>query len=120
MNLQHVVKTGEKIRIHRVIKNYSQEYMSWCLGISQAAYSQIESGQTKVTVDRVYEIAEILEISAFELLPKPKFGITVNYTAVFRTMRKLSKFWTSDVRRKIGTFSDTAGVNRDISNQQER
>ncbi|MBM7419853.1 helix-turn-helix domain-containing protein [Chryseobacterium sp. JUb44] len=38
------------------------------LHISQAAYSKIEKNETKLTVDRLYQIAEILEPPVYELL----------------------------------------------------
>ncbi|QQV04080.1 helix-turn-helix domain-containing protein [Chryseobacterium sp. FDAARGOS 1104] len=38
------------------------------LHISQAAYSKIEKNETKLTVDRLYQIAEILEAPVYELL----------------------------------------------------
>ncbi|AOM75953.1 helix-turn-helix domain-containing protein [Pedobacter steynii] len=59
-----------KIRVQRMIKGYSQEYMAFRLDISQNAYSKLERGETKLTVRRFYEIAEILEISIDSLLPE--------------------------------------------------
>ena len=53
-----------------MIKGYSQEYMAFRLDISQNAYSKLERGETKLTVRRFYEIAEILEISIDNLLPE--------------------------------------------------
>lgn len=83
---------GEKIRIQRVTKRYSQEYMAFCLEISQAAYSKIESGETTLTLPRVYEIAEILEVSPFIFMPKPKYGTAISL-AWRRTILKLRKLW---------------------------
>jgi transcriptional regulator with XRE-family HTH domain len=91
---------GEKIRIQRVIKGYSQEYMSWVLEISQAAYSNLERDETKMTIRRVYEIAEILEISPFELMPKPKFGLAINLALFWRTVRKFKKTWTARIAER--------------------
>lgn len=51
----------EKIRIVRIRKGYTQNYMSIQLGISQRAYSKIECGHTKLSVKRLLEIASILE-----------------------------------------------------------
>jgi len=84
---------GEKIRIQRVTKGYSQESMSYDLGISQAAYSKLERDETEMTVARLYEIAEILEISPFELMPKPKYGIGINQNFIRSILDKLKKFW---------------------------
>jgi transcriptional regulator with XRE-family HTH domain len=94
---------GEKIRIRRLTKNYSQEYMAFMLEISQAAYSNLEREETKLTIDRIYEIAEILEMSPFELMPKPKFGTGINHLLFWRTMKKLSIMWTSKIRLKKQT-----------------
>lgn len=59
---------GEKIRTIRTIKGYSQEYMSNILNISQPAYSDIEKNKTKIDINRLKKISEILEIDINELL----------------------------------------------------
>ncbi len=58
----------EKIKEHRKKKGFSHENMADELHISQAAYSKIEKNETKLTVDRLYQIAEILETPVYELL----------------------------------------------------
>jgi len=107
---------GEKIRIQRLIKNYSQEYMSWELGISQAAYSNLESNKTKPSLPRIFEIAEVLEISPYLLMPKPKYGFGINQEFIWRTFVKLRKFWTSNLR--AGLKSPPARHNGDYSDKQ--
>jgi transcriptional regulator with XRE-family HTH domain len=69
---------GENIRIQRLIKGYSQEYMAFMLEISQAAYSSLERNAGNITVRRIYDIAEILKMSPFELMPKPKYETGLN------------------------------------------
>ncbi|MEO5912094.1 MAG: helix-turn-helix transcriptional regulator [Pelobium sp.] len=59
---------GELIRIERLKKGWSQENMAFMLDISQPAYSKIESGQTTMTLPRLYEIAKFLEIDVNELI----------------------------------------------------
>jgi transcriptional regulator with XRE-family HTH domain len=56
------------IRKKREAKNYTQEYLAYKLNISQNAYSKIELGYTKITVERLFQIADVLEINAAELL----------------------------------------------------
>ncbi|NEM98357.1 helix-turn-helix domain-containing protein [Pontibacter burrus] len=56
------------IRLHRLSKNYTQEYMAFRLGISQKAYSKLEAGITKLTVERLLEIASILELNTDAIL----------------------------------------------------
>ncbi|MCQ6957630.1 helix-turn-helix domain-containing protein [Mucilaginibacter aquariorum] len=91
---------GEKIRIQRLTKNFSQEYMSFMLDISQAAYSNLERNETELTIRRIYEIAEILEISPFVLLPKPKFGTYIDYHNFVHTIRKIGKVWSDKIYRR--------------------
>ena len=92
---------GEKIRIRRLTKNYSQEYMAFMLDISQAAYSNLERDETELTIRRIYEIAEILEMSPFELMPKPKFGIGINPQLFYRTINKIRSVWTSKIKKRM-------------------
>jgi transcriptional regulator with XRE-family HTH domain len=56
------------IRSKRIELNYTQEYLAAKLNISQNAYSKIELGYTKITVERLFQIADILETNITELL----------------------------------------------------
>ena len=59
------------IRNARLSRNYSQDYLAYKLKISQNAHSKIESGHTKLTVDRLNKIAEVLETDAIWLIREP-------------------------------------------------
>ncbi|MDB4924180.1 helix-turn-helix domain-containing protein [Mucilaginibacter sp.] len=56
------------IRKKREFKNYTQEHMAYKLNISQNAYSKIELGYTKITLERLFQIAGALDINVSELL----------------------------------------------------
>ena len=60
--------TGQKLRLLREFRNYSQEYIAEKLGITQHAYSRIENNQTKLTAERLERLAAILNIPPLELL----------------------------------------------------
>jgi len=49
-------------------RKYTQTYMAHRLGMTQKAYSKIETGETKLTVHHLLQIADILEIEMHELL----------------------------------------------------
>ena len=59
---------GRKLRVIREFKNYSQEHIAGKLGISQNAYSRIENNQTKITAERLQQLADILHVPPEELL----------------------------------------------------
>lgn len=67
---------GNALRIQRVIKGYTQEYMAERLHLSQNSYSKLERGLTSLTVSRLYQIAEILGISIQDILPAENPGHT--------------------------------------------
>lgn len=96
---------GEKIRLQRLTKKYSQEYMAFMLDISQPAYSKIERDETELTIQRIFDIAEILEINPYTLLPKPKHGSGITL-AYFRTLEKLRKIWSKAKATKLQARKD--------------
>lgn len=49
-------------------RQYSQAYLAQRMGITQKAYSKIETGETKLTVQHLIQIADILEVELTELL----------------------------------------------------
>jgi len=56
------------IRYRREYRNYTQEYLAAKLDISQNAYSKIELGYTKITVERLFQIADVLDYDVVEIL----------------------------------------------------
>lgn len=63
-----VKAVATNIRRKREALNYTQEYLAAKLKISQNAYSKIELGYTKITVERLFQIAEILETNLADLI----------------------------------------------------
>ena len=58
----------QNIKKRRQDKNYTQEYMAARLHISQNAYSKIELGYSKLTLERCFQIASILEVRIIQLM----------------------------------------------------
>ena len=56
------------IRKIRESKDFTQDYLAMKLSISQNAYSKIELGYTKITVERLFQIAQILEVNPVYLI----------------------------------------------------
>lgn len=56
------------IRKVREFRNYTQDYLAAKLEISQNAYSKIELGYSKITLDRLFQIAQILEVEVTQIL----------------------------------------------------
>jgi len=67
------MKTASKrIRKYREALDYSQEFMASKLGISQPAYAKIEKGSTKINIERLVDIAKVLDVEPQKLLEDSK------------------------------------------------
>lgn len=60
---QMAVNINNSIKNIRELKNYTQEYVADRLGMTQAGYSKIEKGISKVSLKKLQEIAAVLEVS---------------------------------------------------------
>ena len=59
---------GEKIRLIRELRGFSQENVAAKLGIAQNTYSRIETNQTKLETGMLVKIAEVLEVQPMDIL----------------------------------------------------
>lgn len=59
---------NQKIKMLREMRNYTQEHMADVLNISQRSYSSIENGQTQLSVDRLFQIAEALQVNIGDIV----------------------------------------------------
>ncbi|GHT15334.1 hypothetical protein FACS189426_22840 [Bacteroidia bacterium] len=57
-----------KVSIARTKKGYTYENMAHELSITPAAYRKVETGETKLTVERLFQISEILDCPLSDLL----------------------------------------------------
>ncbi|MGY3052483.1 transcriptional regulator with XRE-family HTH domain [Pedobacter sp. UYEF25] len=56
------------IRKIREYRNYTQDYLASKLSISQNAYSKIELGYSNITLNRLFEITQILEVDLVDFI----------------------------------------------------
>ncbi|MBD1432355.1 helix-turn-helix transcriptional regulator [Sphingobacterium sp. DN00404] len=61
-------KIGQKIYIQRKIKGLKAFDVAERLGIKEAAYTKYERGETKITIEFVRKVSEILDIDPLLLL----------------------------------------------------
>lgn len=89
------MRLGYNIRKFREEKNYTQEYMSERLNISQNTYSKIETGGIKLTIDRLMQISEILETPIEVILVGQRQSAKLDDNAVQKLYESL-KFLQED------------------------
>ena len=62
------MKIGEKIKTVREIKKLSQEDMAHKLGLAVQTYARLERGESRMYMQVLEEIAQILDMSILDLL----------------------------------------------------
>jgi len=70
----YMMRVIQKLRLLRRKKEYSQEYMAFMLNISQNAYSRLENGKTPLTINRLFEICDLLKVEPGEFLGPDVLG----------------------------------------------
>jgi transcriptional regulator with XRE-family HTH domain len=63
-----------RIRKFRQAQDLSQEFMAMQMGITMSAYSKIERGITELTLKRLSQIAQILQIDITSLVKDEAIG----------------------------------------------
>lgn len=61
-------KMGQKVRMVRELKGFSQEYMAHALGMSQRGYSKLERDETRLDWERITQIAKLFEMEPLDLV----------------------------------------------------
>src|SRR6478609_2165681 len=68
LQIPQAMKTGEKIRLIREIKQISAKQMADDLDMSLSGYHKIERGDVKLTTDKLEVIAGVLGVEAKDLV----------------------------------------------------
>ncbi len=58
----------ENIKKFRELKNFTREVMADKLEMSVSGYSKLERGDVELTVNKLFKIAELLEVSVSQIL----------------------------------------------------
>ncbi len=78
--MEAIRKVGERIKHIREERNFSQQFLATKLNISQKAYSKIETGETRLSVDNLLKIAEVLETSLNNILETDGNAVYNNFS----------------------------------------
>lgn len=67
--MQHI---PTNIRLLRESRKITQEAIAFHLGITQGAFAKLESGQSKISIDRLQAIADFFQVALSDLLMHKK------------------------------------------------
>jgi transcriptional regulator with XRE-family HTH domain len=87
---------GQKLRLIREFRNYSQKHVAGKLGISQNAYSRIECNQTKITTERLRQLADLFKVPLEELLSEKDAEIHFSFSPGETPTQGKDEHWSKD------------------------
>lgn len=67
------IAIGQLVRSKRLELKITQESLALQCGIDRSYVGRIERGEVNITVEKLYQIAQILKINPQELLPTLEF-----------------------------------------------
>lgn len=63
------ISFGLRVREQRKLKKISQERLALLCNIDRSYMGRIERGEVNISLEKIYEIAKLLDIEVKELLP---------------------------------------------------
>jgi len=69
------MQVSEKLKLIRHIKQWSQEEVAHRLNISPSTYGSMERGETKLSLERLKELAKVFEMDLAQLLDSDKINV---------------------------------------------
>lgn len=90
------IKIGNRIKIERERKGYTQEYMASHLNTSESHYSNIETGKRNCTMIKLVKICKTLEITADDIL---KDYISTDFLATEKKINDYYERMSSEQRK---------------------
>lgn len=115
----YAYRIGEKIRRLRESKGFKQEGMARQMGLTTNGYGKIERGESSITLDRLEEIAKVLQVSALDILQLDDQFVyninTMNYSATNGIVNNYS--FTEQEREAL--FGQIEALNRIVAMQNE-
>lgn len=96
------MKVLDNIKSIRKNKGLSQEYVASKLDLHVINYGKIENNKTALTIERLYKIAEILEVSVMELLGEESDVIKENIKLrVENDSLKIANIYTEEDKNRV-------------------
>ncbi|WP_425385311.1 WO male-killing family protein Wmk [Wolbachia endosymbiont (group B) of Schoenobius gigantella] len=119
-SLDHQV--GEKVRSFRLAKGYTQKDLAGKIGVTYQIVLQYEKGTRKISIEKLYAIAEVLSIGIVDLIPvsKEKICFEDEGEEILNLIREYKKINDQELRRMFCLLTKFVQVSEKNSKKTER
>ncbi|WP_264336586.1 WO male-killing family protein Wmk [Wolbachia endosymbiont (group B) of Chorthippus brunneus] len=115
-------KLGQKVRSCRLAKGYTQKDLAKKIGVTYQVVLQYEKGIRKISIEKLYAIAEILSIGIVDLIPvsNEKICLEDEGEEILNLIRKYKTVNDQELRRMFCLLTKIARVGEENSKKTER
>lgn len=115
-------KVGEKVRNRRLAKGYTQKDLAKEIGVTYQVVLQYEKGTRKISIEKLYAIAEALSIGIIDLIPvsNKKICFESEEEEILNLIRKYKKMNDQELRKMFCLLTKFARVGEENSKKTER
>ncbi|MFP3024776.1 helix-turn-helix domain-containing protein [Wolbachia endosymbiont (group A) of Pogonocherus hispidulus] len=113
---------GQEVRNRRLAKGYSQKDLAKKIGVTYQIVLQYEKGTRKISIEKLYAIAEILSIGIVDLIPvsNEKICFEDEGEEILNLVRKYKTINDQELRRMFCLLTKFVQVSEKNSKKTER
>ncbi|MBA8752760.1 helix-turn-helix domain-containing protein [Wolbachia pipientis] len=113
---------GQEVRNRRLAKRYTQKDLAGKIGVTYQIVLQYEKGTRKISIEKLYAIAEALSVSIVDLIPvsNEKIYLENKEEEILNLIREYKKISGQELRKVFCLLTKFARVGEENSKKTER
>ncbi|QXF95205.1 transcriptional regulator [Wolbachia phage WO] len=113
-------EVGEKVKSWRLERGYTQKDLAEKIGVKYWVILQYEKGNRRISIERLYAMAEALSISITDLIPVSKSCLEDEGEEILNLVRKYKKINDQELRRMFCLLTKFVQVSEKSSRKSEK
>ncbi len=113
-------EVGQKVKSWRLERGYTQKDLAEKVGVKYWVILQYEKGNRRISIERLYAIAEALSISITDLIPVSKSCLEDEGEEILNLVREYKKINDHELRRMFCLLTKFVQVSEKNSKKTER
>ncbi len=113
-------EVGEKVKNWRLERSYTQKDLARKIGVKYWVILQYEKGNRRISIERLYAIAEALSISITDLIPVSKSCLEDEGEEILNLIRKYKTINDQELRRMFCLLTKFVQVSEKSSKKAEK
>ncbi|WP_353282519.1 helix-turn-helix domain-containing protein [Wolbachia endosymbiont (group A) of Myopa testacea] len=113
-------EVGKKVKNWRLERGYTQKDLARKIGVKYWVILQYEKGNRRISIERLYAIAEALSISITDLIPVSKSCLEDEGEEILNLVREYKKINDQELRRMFCLLTKFVQVSEKSSRKSEK